>query len=177
MADSCSFVVAIIVLVFNATKRVRIKNIAVGIHVALIIALISIFQFPGNAIIFIAAVISGPSTIIIMLLPFILLARARNEDKEERHEYVVTDVAAIMIALKVGVTLLIILLDHIMSSLSSKSSLDYEDDSVFSKQSNGTTSVQLVLIINTFLVGYYLMVALLTIGGAICAKLLKFHQV
>ena len=93
-----------------------------------------------------------------------LIARARNEIKEDRHcrENTVTDVAAVMIAYKVGVTLLLILLDQIMISLNTKASSDYEENSVFSKQSH---------------VSIYLMLALFSVGSGIFAKLVRVDEV
>ncbi|CBY34529.1 unnamed protein product [Oikopleura dioica] len=161
VSDSCSSFVALVLVAL--WSRWRLKTPALAVQIVQTIVILVVFQFPSHAVIFVATVVSGPSAIFIMLLPFIIIARARNEIKEERQcrENAVTDVAAVMIAYKVGVTLLIILLDHIITSLNSQASSDYDDDSVFSKQSH---------------VSYYLMLALFSIGSFIFAKLLRVDE-
>lgn len=162
VADSCSSLLALVIVAL--WSRWRLQKPALAVQIVQIIAILVVFKFPGHAVIFVAAAVSGPCAIFIMLLPFMLIARATNEIKEDRHcrENAVTDVAAVMIAYKVGVTLLIILLEQIMISLNTKASSDYEDNSVFSKQSH---------------VSYYLTLALFSVGSGIFAKLVRVDEV
>lgn len=150
LSDSCSSIIALAIVVLDLSgkrvRNIRMKIPSLAVHILQLVAIISVFQFPARAVIFVTALFSGPSAVFIILLPFVLLARSRSGIKEEHRENsntnhsnnAVADVAAVMIAYKVGVTLLVILLDYIMSSLNQQSSSDYEDDSVFSKQSYGT---------------------------------------
>lgn len=161
VSDSCSSLLALVIVAL--WSRWRLQKPALAVQIVQIIAILVVFKFPAHAVLFVAAALSGPCAIFIMLLPFMLIARARNEIKEDRHcrENTVTDVAAVMIAYKVGVTLLIILLDQIMISMNTKASSDYKENSVFSKQSH---------------VSIYLMLALFSVGSGIFAKLVRVDE-